>query len=164
MNLTIYQINKELEDLFFQIPDTGEMTPEQCEQYENLGIALAEKQENTLKFYRRLELDEGMIDAELDRLKALKTQINNKKESVNHLIEYSMDKMEVNELNFGSIKAVRKLNPPKVVLDESVQLPSEYTRQKIIIEPDKTKIKEALKAGTVVEGARLQQDSRIEIK
>lgn len=164
MNQSIFTINRELAELFFEIPETGEMTPEQVEQYESLGLALAEKQKNTLEFYRGLELDEIKIDAELDRLKALKVSLNGKKESVMHLIEYSMDKMEVNELNFGSIKATRKLNPPKVVLDETVQLPSEYLRQQIVITPDKSKIKEALKTGQTVEGAHLEQDTRIDIK
>lgn len=161
---TIFTITRQLEDLFLNLPETGEMTNEQVQEYENLGIAMAEKQENTLKFYRRLELDEEMVDSELNRLKTLKAQINNKKTSVEKLIEYSMDKLELDELNFGSIKAKRKLNPPSVVLDESVQLPSEYTRQKIVIEPDKSKIKEAIKSGIKVDGARLIQSTRIEIK
>lgn len=161
---SIYKIHKELENLFLEIPETGEMTDEQVVQYENLGIELAEKQKNTLLFYRDLELTEELIDSEIERLKALKTQAVNKQTAIMRLVEYGMDKLELNELDFGSIKAVRKLNPPRVVIDESKELPSEYTRQKIIIEPDKIKIKEALKSGLQVEGAQLQQESRIEIK
>lgn len=161
---SIFQIDKALEDLFLSIPETGEMTDEQVELYDSLALAKAEKHQKTLEYYRRLELDEETIDSELNRLKALKSQVNSKKASIRYLIEYSMDKMEVNELNFGTIKAVRKLNPPKVVLDETVELSSEYTRQKIIIEADKTKIKEALKNGLAVAGARLQQDTRIDIQ
>ena len=164
MSQTIFQIDKALEELFLAIPETGEMTPEQVEQYDSLSLAKADKHRNTLEYFRKLELDEETIDSELERLKALKTQVNSKKDSILHLIGFCMDKMEVEELNFGSIKATRKLNPPKVVLDETVQLPSEFTRQKIIIEADKTKIKEALKAGQTVEGAHLEQESRIDIK
>lgn len=161
---TIFQIDRALEDLFLSLPEDGVMTDEQVAEYESLSLAKATKHQNTLEYYRRLELDEETIDSELNRLKALKTSLNAKKESILHLIGFCMDKMNVNELDFASIKAVRKLNPPKVVLDETVQLPSEYTRQKIVIEPDKSKIKEAIKSGLSVEGATLQQDSRIEIK
>lgn len=160
---TIFQIDKALEELFLSLPEDGTMTDEQVEQYESLSLAKATKHQNTLEYYRRLELDEEMIDSELNRLKALKTSLNAKKESIMHLIGFCMDKMDVSELNFGSIKAVKKLNPPKVVLDETVQLPGEYTRQKIVIEPDKSKIKEALKAGQTIEGAHLEQDTRITI-
>ena len=162
--MNIFQIHKSLEELFLEIPETGELTDEQAERWENLGLELREKQENTLLYFRRLELDEETVDSELNRLKALKTQITNKKASIQKLVEYGMDKLELNELNFGSIKAVRKLNPPSVVLDETVQLPAEYTKQTITITPDKTKIKEAIKSGLQVDGARLVQNTRIEIK
>lgn len=164
MTQTIFQIDKALEDLFLSIPETGEMTDEQVEQYDSLSLAKADKHQKTLEYYRRLELDEETIDSEINRLKALKTQVNSKKDSIMHLIGFCMDKMEVEELNFGSIKATRKLNPPKVVLDETVQLPAEFTRQKIVIEPDKSKIKEAINAGQTVEGAHLEQSTRIDIK
>lgn len=160
---TIFTITKALEDLFLSLPDTGEMTDEQVAEYENLGIAMAEKQENTLKYFRKLELDEEAVDSELERLKALKVSVSNKKNGILRLVEYSMDKQESNELNFGSIKAVRKLNPPKVVIDETVDLAEEWLRTKTIVEPDKTKIKDALKAGNLIEGCRLQQDTRIDI-
>jgi len=164
MTQTIFQIDKALEDLFLAIPETGEMTPEQVEQYDSLSLAKADKHRNTLEYYRRLELDEETIDSEINRLKALKSSVTSRKDSILHLIGFCMDKMEVEELNFGSICAKRKLNPPKVILDESVQLPSEYTKQQIVITPDKGKIKEAIVSGLLVEGARLQQDTRIEIK
>lgn len=160
---TIFQIDKALEDLFLSLPDSGEMTDEQVEAYEALSLAKTTKHQNTLEYYRKLELSEEMIDSEVSRLKLLKTQLVNKKASIERLIGFSMDKMGVNELNFGSICAKRKQNPPHVVLDEGVQLASEYTRQKIVIEPDKSKIKEAIKGGLHVEGATLQQDTRIVI-
>lgn len=159
---SIFTITKALEDLFLSLEE-GEMTDEQVQEYENLGMALAEKQENTLKYARRLELDEEAVDSEINRLKALKTQITNKRASIVRLIEYSMDRQELNEINCGSIRAVRKLNPPKVVVDEGVTLSSQWSRTKIVIEPDKTKIKEALKNGEQIDGCRLQQDVRIEI-
>ena len=160
---TIFTITRQLEDLFLNLPETGEMTDEQIQEYENLGVAMAEKQENTLKFYRTLELNEEAVDSELNRLKALKSSISSRKSNIEKLIEYSMDKLELNELNFGSIKAVRKLNPPSVQIDPEANLSSQWTRHKVVIEPDKVKIKEALKAGETIDGCRLQQATRIDI-
>ena len=164
MNLSIFNITRALEDLLLSLPESGEMSDEQAYEYENLSISLEEKQKGTLYFFRDLELKEEMLTSEIKRLESLKTQITNKKASIQKLVEYGMDKLELNELNFGSIKAVRKLNPPSVVIDESVQLPAEYTKQTITITPDKAKIKDAIKSGLVVEGARLVQNTRIEIK
>ena len=162
--MNIFQIHSELEDLFLEIPDTGELSDEQAERYELLGLELRVKQQDTLLYFIRLESDEETINAEIKRLQSLKTQVTNKKASIQKLVEYGMDKLELNELNFGSIKAVRKLNPPSVVIDETVELPAEYTKQTITVTPDKTKIKDAIKSGLTVEGARLVQLTRIEIK
>lgn len=160
---TIFQISRQLEDLFSSVPEDGTMTDLQIQEYENLGIAMAEKQENTIRFACKLEAQEIMIDAEIDRLRKLKASIKSKEAQIMWLLDYQMTKLGVDRLDCGIIAAVRKLNPPSVVLDESVELPSEYTRQKITIEPDKVKIKDALKEGVVIEGCSLQQTSRIDI-
>lgn len=162
--MNIFQIHSELEELFLEIPDSGELTDEQAERWQNLGLELRVKQQDTLFYYRRLALDEETIESELNRLKALKTQVTAKKASIQKLVEYGMDKLELNELNFGSIKAVRKLNPPSVIIDNMTDLPKEYTRETITVYVDKNKIKDAIKSGLQVEGARLVQNSRIEIK
>lgn len=162
--MSIYTIHNALAELLQEIPESGEMTDEQVEQYEALGLELAEKQENTLFYYRNLELDAEALDSEIKRLSAMKQALNRKKEGIIKLIEYGMDKLELNEIKFATIKATRKLNPPKVVIQDGVDLPEQYLRTKTIIEPDKTALKDALQNGEVIEGVRIQQDTRIEIK
>jgi Siphovirus Gp157 len=55
-------------------------------------------------------------------------------------------------------------NPPAVDVFDAAQLPAEYMRQPEPPSPDKTAIKEALKMGKEVPGARLTQGQRLEIK
>ena len=62
--------------------------------------------------------------------------------------------------------AVRK-NPPSVIVDSIGELPSEYMAPPPPPpepKPDKTAIAAAIKAGTHVPGARLEQSVRLEIK
>ncbi len=61
--------------------------------------------------------------------------------------------------------AIRK-NPPKVVIDDEAQVPAPYWRQPEPPPPvlDKERIKEDIKAGIDVPGARLEQTTRLEVK
>ena len=47
---------------------------------------------------------------------------------------------------------------------DPVSLPLEYQRVKVTVEPDKTKLKEALKAGKTIEGVELVERQNIQIK
>ena len=59
-----------------------------------------------------------------------------------------------------------KKNPPSVVIDSPDMIPAEFMKAPPPPPPsiDKVAIKEALKSGTEVPGARLNQELRLEIK
>ena len=50
------------------------------------------------------------------------------------------------------------------MIDNESELPAEYIVTKITTVPDKTKIKNAIKAGQEVAGARLVEKRKIQIK
>ena len=68
---------------------------------------------------------------------------------------------------FNELHTVRlKRNPPKVQVDNEGLVPSEYRKTRIVESEsiDKVAIMEALKNGVTVEGCRLVQDIRMEVK
>lgn len=75
---------------------------------------------------------------------------------------------------FASIKRIEsphfaltvRANPPAVDVFDAAQLPAEYLRQPEPPPPapDKAAIKEAIKAGVLVPGARITQSQRLDVK
>lgn len=101
------------------------------------------------------------VGAEIKRLQALKKSLESRKARTEAAYMGALKLM-------GKSKVLTKLgemqirrNPASVVVDDPSSIPSEYTKQKIEITPDKVKIKEALKAGETVEGCRLVQGERL---
>lgn len=72
---------------------------------------------------------------------------------------------EITDRQTGVVLKVKR-NPPAVAVDDEAAIPAAF----LVVppppppKPDKTKIKEALKAGEVVAGCRLVQGVRLEIK
>jgi hypothetical protein len=57
-----------------------------------------------------------------------------------------------------------KKNPPRVAITDAESIPPQWWRTRTIQEPDKTEIKNALKAGQEIPGAVLEVTERLEIK
>lgn len=121
-----------------------------------------EKRDRVALFIHRLESEAGYEKAEGDRRLARGKRFKRLSERLRFGIKSYMEmegivKAEGNSTSF----AVRK-NPPSVNVVRPHDLPIEFCRMKP--EPDKTKIKEALKRGEEVTGAILVTDStRLEI-
>ena len=66
--------------------------------------------------------------------------------------------------NDGAFSAVVKKNPPRVEILNADELPAHYIKTELVDTPLKSEIKDALRAGQLVPGARLVQDERIEFR
>jgi hypothetical protein len=111
-----------------------------------------------------LELTIDAIDLEITRLKTLKEQRLLRAERLRGAVKRYLEHVQIGEMitNLYTIK-IRK-NPPSVeILDESA-ITEEYKSQKITISINKKLIAEHIKAGVVIDGARLNNSTRLEIK
>ena len=105
------------------------------------------------------------IDAEIARLTALKAHRVKVAQGLRDYLMNSMVRMQIERIECPMFAISIRSNPPSVDVFESLQVPSKYWR--VIPEtcaPDKTLIKEALKSGVDVPGARLTQSQRLVIK
>lgn len=64
----------------------------------------------------------------------------------------------------GLIRRVSVRESERTIIDDADSLPAKFTRQEIKITPDKAAIKDALKNGEIVRGARLEKSSYLTIK
>jgi hypothetical protein len=117
---------------------------------------LQTKIDNVVYFNEYMEDTIEAVEKRLGQLKALKATLENKQTSFHGYILACMEKLEAQELR-GEIKKVMVKKPSKRVEIESIDsLPVEFLRTvPSTVEPIKTEISKALKAGKEVPGARL---------
>lgn len=103
------------------------------------------------------------MEEEMKRLKELKESRENKiekgKERISYLLQQAkIEKMntEFNKLSFRSSESVE-------ILDED-KIPEQFRKIKTEIKPDKTAIKEAIKAGKTVPWATIVEKQNLQIK
>lgn len=125
--------------------------------------AIETKVENTAFVIKSLEANAKIIDEEIKRLQAMKgTQQNNIK-SLKLYVQNAMEQVGLEKVQGELIKVAIQNNPASLeVLDESV-IPKDF----FIEQPaklDKTALKDLLKSGEEVEGARLNRTRSIRIR
>lgn len=138
-----------------------EPSPQALATVNEYALAAAEKRDATAAVLRRLDAEIEYADAEIKRLQALKHSREANAARLRGMIltvmrEHGVEKIRGNTTTFSVVQ-----NPPSVEVDDTCgALPQEFVR---VIpaseEPDKVKIREALKSGQTVPGARLVQGS-----
>ena len=106
------------------------------------------------------------IDAEIARLTALKAHRVKVAQGLRDYLMSSMIRMQIERIECPMFAISIRSNPPSVDVFDPLQVPLSYmvTPLPPPDRPDKTLIKEALKAGKDVPGARLAQGQRLVIK
>lgn len=103
------------------------------------------------------------LEAEIKRLQELKQAHEKKISSTDKQVDYllklfKIDKMktELYELSYRKSEAV--------VLTDEEAIPAEYKKEKVTVSVDKTELKKAIKAGTVVPGAMIETRQNLQVK
>lgn len=166
MNISLYQLAAEHRAVAEQLADL-DMDPQTvADTLEAMSGDLEAKAQNVVFFARNLEAVAASIkDAEkamADRRKAMEKRAD-------HLREYVQQCMEtagIKSIECPHFKLALQANPPSVDVFEPGLIPASFMRQPEPPPPapDKTAIKDAIKAGQDVPGARLISSTRLVIK
>ena len=141
--------------------EEGELSPEMKTALSINQNELQEKAINYAYVIKTVESDISTIDEEIKRLQALKKAKSN-----------AIDRMKEAVVNAMSIYGLEKVETPTLKLSirrsESVEvldnLDERYTTTKVTVTPDKIRIKNAIKAGEKVDGARIVENYSLQIK
>lgn len=161
MNLSLYHIDQKLLEVINSADENGCIDETQ---FEELQVVKKDKQIGICQYVRQAELGIQMIEVEVKRLQELKKKVEKRNDWLAQYLKSSMEKDNIQSLDFGIISAKIKNNPPGVVIENEDSISSDFIITKEVKTIDKTKIKEALKNGQTVVGAHLEQKTRIEIK
>ena len=115
---------------------------------------------------RNLEALAAQIKDAEQQMAARRKAIESRAERVREYLRASMQACGMTKIESPHFSITLRQNPPKVVVDDPEAVPLEYWRQPPLPDPelDKKAMAEAMKAGEVIEGARLERCVSVVIK
>lgn len=164
-NLTLYQLADEYRQLL-------ELAASEEIDEESFGAALADLQGeittravSLAQVARNLEAFENQVETVIEEMA---NRANRAKKRADFIRTYLKDQMEragIQKVESPFFSIAIKKNPPKLAIADDALIPRDLLR--VIperLEPNKPEITKALKAGTEIDGCRLETTTRLEIK
>jgi hypothetical protein len=134
---------------------------------ESTGIVddITIKAQNLEMVARNFLQTDAMLDAEIERLRALQHRRQMAAARLREYLKTEMEHMGIKSIECPLFTIALRANPGSVEIFDARQLPLDYWRTPPAPEPtpDKKKIADDLKAGKDVPGARLERRNRLAI-
>lgn len=166
--MNLYNLTSECKGLYDAILATAD--EETGEADLSLVTALAERQEEWDKkavavacVFRALSEDSDRIGREIERLTAIKKRLDRERERVKEGLDAACRALGVESVK-GMYANISYRASEQTVIDDELSLPEEYLTVKTTYTPNKTAIREAIKAGKEVPGAHIERKKNIQIK
>lgn len=152
----LYEIDQAILDCID--PETGEIVD--CEQLSRLTMERDTKVENIALWMKNLKSDIEAYKAEAEAFTARKKSAESKLNSLNRYLSEYLDGKK-----FASSKVqISFTSTTSVAVAEGAELPEEYRRVTVKVDPDKKAIKTALESGAKIEGCELIHSRSMTIK
>jgi hypothetical protein len=161
--MQLYKITEEL--LEAANPEGDELTEEELHQRLNaLAMDFTEKSENIIKAVRNLEAFATGCGSEAERLTRQKRATENRAKWLKNYLRTNMAELGLKRLEAGTFKVAIRKNPPRVVVDDLDQIPTNFTEVITETRVDKSALKSALQEGQQIPGAHIEQGESLRIR
>ena len=166
--MNLYNLTAECKSLYDDIiasadDDTGEVDL-------SLVTALSVRQEEwndkaiaVACVYRALDEDSARVGREIERLTAIKKRLERERDRVKEGLANACNALGVEKVQ-GMYANISFRSSEQTVIENEGSIPDEYMTVKTTYTPNKTAIKEAIKAGKDVPGAHVEKRKNIQIK
>jgi len=163
--MNLYQAN-ELARLESHIDhETGEID---IDSFNGAQIALRDKQLAVVAYLKNEIVNIDMLDNAIKELTSRKKAMQSRHDNLKEYLFVNMLHHKISEITASDFTFTAKIkkNPAKLIIDDAGLIPKDLYFYPVAPEPYpyNAKIKDLLKSGKNVDGARLQQDERLEIK
>jgi hypothetical protein len=160
--MNLYEITQEAQYLAVLL-ETEELTPELEEALIINQDQLQAKAVNYAKVIANYQAESDAIDQEIKRLKAMKESRDKKVEWLKESVKKAMLVSGIEKVESPLFKlSVRRSEAVEVDVVEA--LPTAFQNVKNVVTADKIAIKEAIKRGEFVMGARIVENFNLQIK
>lgn len=155
----LYEIRREIADFEFEVdPETGELL--NAMSWDELNMAFGEKVENIACYIKNLNSDIEDFKVEENQLAKRRKSLERKAEYLRRLL---LDNMGGEK--YSSARCAVSFRRSEIVQVDSVEhIPAALLRVKTTVEPNKTAIKDAIKAGQEISGCKLVENMSVQIK
>ncbi len=158
----LYEIAKDYKDALEELTDIEDEAV--VDTLEGLKGTLETKSENIIKYTQNLNSTiHAMKEAEksmAERRKKLEKKVLGIKQYVKNVMEEN----QINKIETVNFDLSIRKNPPKAVIEDQEMIPKDFVETHITEKININKVKEELKKGASVQGARLVQETRLDIK
>lgn len=165
--VTLYQLSNQYQEALSVLTDSGDLPAEVVrDTLEGLTGELQDKAVNVAKFTLDLESGADAIEAAGKAMIERARRIRKRAESIRSYLLFNMQATGITKIECPEfVLAVRK-NPEAVVIADGAVLPDEFmvTPEPPPARVDKKLLKDALKAGRVIDGAWLESGERLEVR
>ena len=168
--MNIYEISTKVRNIYEELrsgvgvnEETGEIDPAILKELELSKNELNSKAIDYGYVLKAFEDEIDMYDKEIKRLQTRKKRLQNvyarlEERLKNAMVEFNIEKIE------GKMLTLSLRDSSAVEIEDFEKLDSKYKFVKIINEADKVAIKEAIKSGVEVEGAKLVKRKNLNIR
>jgi len=162
--MNIFKIQSEYQQIVTQlIENGGELTPDLELAMQITKDNFHSKSESYGYCIREINYNKEIIEKEIERLQKLNKSCDKTIVKLKDRVELAMNTFEVDKIETPLIKiSFRKSE--SVEVEDVNQLPNEYKVIKLTETADKFKIKDAIKAGEIIEGCSIKTNRNIQIK
>lgn len=158
----LYEIAKDYKDALEELTDIEDEAV--VDTLEGLKGTLETKSENIIKYTQNLNSTiHAMKEAEksmAERRKKLEKKVLGIKQYVKNVMEEN----QINKIETVNFDLSIRKNPPKAVIEDQEMIPKDFVETHVTEKININKVKEELKKGASVQGARLVQKTRLDIK
>jgi hypothetical protein len=124
------------------------------------------KATNVAMLCQNLDTFAQNIDLAAKRMKERALRVQRRADQVRQYLLTMLESAEISKIEAPEFTLAIRKNPPSVVIAPDAKVPEEFivTPPAPAPYPDKTAIKKALNAGRDIDGCRLEQGTRLEIR
>ena len=133
------------------------------EYLDSARLTLNEKVNNIVKFERGLNAGADAIDIEIKRLSELKRSLNKKADNIKEYISIQMQKNGIEKIK-TDIAELSFRKSEQVIISDDKEIHPAFILIKEVRSIDKLAIKKAIKTGTDVRGAYIEEFFNLQIK
>jgi hypothetical protein len=161
--LKLYELSADYLAALEGLAEIDDLPPEAiADTLEGIVGAWEDKALNVARYVRTLEAEAGAIDEAKKRMDARAKAAAGLAAKLKAYLKAELEKTGLKPK--APDLAVRlQNNPPAVVLDDETKIPAAYRHTETVTTILKAEISAAIKAGTAVPGARLEQSKRLVI-
>lgn len=165
-SLTLFEVAEEFREAAAKLRDSDLDDQTIADTLEGMQYPVEVKMRNVAFVIENMEAEADAIATAMGALADRNIRLRHRILRLENYLLTNMQSCGISKIESPLLTIALRNNPPKVVIDDEKALPWEYMKQppQPPPAPEKTLIREALKAGKEVPGAHLEQTQRLNIK